>query len=225
MPTIWSLAYKGWYYILFPLLLAPFWARRRSDVVIALLFAVAICALLARNPPILGGFSLFLLGAVARVAPAPLIRSQRVAWFAALSVVVFSPLLLEHLGNWAKLLSGLAIANAILPSRFATNQPTLPGGAWHAVLAGFSFSLYMTHAPMLHVILTTVTGQREPPLGLQPMGREPLLWGASLFMALVLYGFLFSRVNEMQTDKVRRTLWSALQGPRGRSRVLQGESA
>lgn len=188
---LWSLAYEGWYYILFPFMLAPFWARRRFGGVSGIVFCFALCAVLMGNPPILGGFSLFLFGVAARLAPTPIIRSQAIAWLCAMVVIFTYPWIFAHIGNGAKVVSGLTLANAILTARFAANQASLPGAALYAGLAGFSYTLYLTHAPALHFVLTSISGQLEPALDLPPTGWTPVIWGVSLFAVLVFYGFLF----------------------------------
>ncbi|MDJ0391471.1 acyltransferase family protein [Roseomonas sp. E05] len=208
---LWSLAYEVWYYALFPLLLAPFWARGRG-MVAALAGAAAILAfLLVFNPGMLGSFLVWLLGVAARVCPWPLLRSQRGAWLLAALAALAYPFLLPLLPSGAvKLLVGIAFASTLLATRFSRNDGALPFAEWHALFAGFSYSLYLVHAPILHSVLTFLQGRADPELRLLPAGLAPLLWGVSLFVLLAVCGYVFSCFTEAHTDRLRVALTQSL---------------
>ena len=149
---LWSLACEFWYYITFPLLLAPLarsypnWFRYGGFAV-----GIAVFLSLASAPWFRFGFVLWIIGALASLPVRPLIASRWGAlaiYFAALvpiRLLVRGPLLAAHpwLQDAADLLSSLLLANLMLTVRYS------PPEGWnalrpqfHKTLADFSFSLY-----------------------------------------------------------------------------------
>jgi peptidoglycan/LPS O-acetylase OafA/YrhL len=203
---LWSLAYEGWYYVLFPLLLAPLmtdrlWPRRIG------MFLVALAAIifLRHNPQLLRLFSIWVLGAALRFCPAPLIRSEGVAWaLAALGMAIYG-VVLDRFGGLANFVVAVTFANLLLTVMHSP-RPALRGAKIGAALAGFSYSLYLLHAPMLHFVLTLGRGEADPRLGLSPTDWHAPLIGFGLVLGLVLYAWAMAQVTERQTGRVRAAL-------------------
>ena len=65
--------------------------------------------------------------------------------------------------------------------------------------AGFSYSLYVLHFPMLFLIRAIVNSR----VSWQPDGRH-LIYGFGIAVFLLCYAFLVSRISEANTGKIRR---------------------
>jgi peptidoglycan/LPS O-acetylase OafA/YrhL len=206
---LWSLACEGWYYVLFPLLLAPLltdhplW-KRAALVVLALL----VILLLLQNPRILRLFVIWLLGVAVRFCPPPpsVLRSRWLAWAACAATFVAYSVMLQVISSAASLVVAAGFAWVLLVERHSGAGESLRGARVHTALASFSFSLYVTHAPVLHLVLTGLKGTSDPRLHLQPAGVLPLVWSIGLFGVVALFAAGFAKVTEENTSRVRAAL-------------------
>jgi peptidoglycan/LPS O-acetylase OafA/YrhL len=206
---LWSLACEGWYYVLFPLLLVPFLKKRPLTTrTVLVLLALGVVLLLWQNPRILRLFLIWLLGVVIRFCPPPpgLLRSRRLAWSVCVLSFVAYPLLLNVVSSIASLVTAGGFAYALLVEMYSADDETMPGSRYHTRLASFSFSLYVTHAPVLHLLLTLLHGTSDPRLHLQPEGWRPLVWSIGLFLAVSLFAAAFAYLTEARTRQVRSAL-------------------
>ncbi len=211
---LWSLACEMWYYITFPLLLAPF-SRAYSTGFRFAAFACGALGVIVMSIPesfFLFGYAAWTLGALVRVARRPLIKS---AW---LSLGVFlATATLMRLGArgplveaypFVKMLADVGVAatfaNLLLSLRFAAE-----GGLFadlspiHRRLSDFSYSLYATHAPLAFFVWAGVGSL---------LGREwyaqlptPLHWtlAFALIAAAIAIAYGFSRLTEARTKQLR----------------------
>jgi peptidoglycan/LPS O-acetylase OafA/YrhL len=203
-----------WYYITFPLLLAPL-SRAYSAGFRFAAFAIGALGVIVMSIPdsyFLFGYGAWTLGALMRVARRPLLKS---AW---LSLGVFlATAALMRLGArgpfvaaypFVKTLADGCVvatfANLLLSLRFATE-----GGVFadlspiHRRLSDFSYSLYATHAPLGFFVWAGVGSI---------LGREwyktlptPLHWtlAFALMAAAIVVAYGFSRVTEARTKQLR----------------------
>ena len=212
--VLWSLAFEAWYYVLFPLLMAPFMTTR-PVLSRALLFGTGllIAVFLSLNPWLLKMFVIWGLGAAIRFCPGPLVRARPIAWAIAVAAFVVFPVLATKIGNYALLVVALTFANALLAEARAKDAPSLRFSKAHAALAGFSFSLFLVHAPALHFILAVINDSADPRLHLHPDGWGPVAWAVGLFAVLVTYAWAFGRLTEAHTGRVRVLLARFLSAP------------
>ena len=239
---LWSLACEMWYYITFPLLVLPFSAAYPKAWRLAALGLGAALAAFLAAPEIMAalsvdvgargfmpmmnngvgmflfGYGVWALGALARVAPRPGVKSVWIAFglfLAALAVTrlaVRGPILAAH--PWLSALGDLCVvatfALLLLALRHAPE-----GGAFsrlgpiHWRLSDFSYSLYATHAPLVFFVWAAVGGI---------FGRDwfkelptPTHWFtvAGLIVAALGFGYAFSRVTEARTKELRDFLRQA----------------
>jgi peptidoglycan/LPS O-acetylase OafA/YrhL len=211
---LWSLACEMWYYITFPLLLAPL-SRVYSARFRLAAFACGSLGVIVMSIPqsiFLFGYGVWMLGALVRVARRPLIKS---AW---LSLGVFlatatltrlgarGPLVVAHpfVSTLADVGVAATFANLLLSLRFLAE-----GGLFanlspiHRRLSDFSYSLYATHAPLCFFVWAgagSLLGRdwyKELP--------KPLHWilALALMAAAIAFAYGFSRLTEARTKQLR----------------------
>ncbi|MDB5852974.1 MAG: O-antigen acetylase [Herminiimonas sp.] len=212
---LWSLAYEWWYYCLFAFVASGLMTNGQRRVFL-LSLAVLLTAILpwkfllwmsvwltgvaaypvyrrkGWKPHPLAGFAVFTGVAIAvRIAPKfiPNAESTAVAW--ALDFVL-----------------GLAYAFALVS--LANLKRELPFARAHQKLAGFSFTLYVTHAPFMVFAIScaeVIFGLTVP---LQPnIAGLTFLFGVML--AIYAYSWFFSLLTEAHTGRVRIALKTLIQ--------------
>ncbi len=205
---LWTLAYEFWYYVLFPL---GFFAvlpgtKPRVRLLCALLLAAAA---LIQGREMLTFFPIWLAGAALTWLP----RCQANAaqrWGACL---VYVPVFLlasrfgHVIGSYglttallSDYLVGLATFGLLWVLLSARSPQT--GTRWEHTghgLASFSFTLYVTHTPLL-VLLAAWAGRDRR---WQPDARH-WLFGGCLLAVLFVYAWMVAWATELRTDEVRR---------------------
>ncbi len=203
--ALWSLANEFWYYLLFPPLLLAIvdrnaWRR---------LFYLALTLLILRiiGPGLAASFAVWLLGFLVSILP--LVLSPR---FQTASAAVC---LAQFLGiNWllrvhplpqtaADLLLGFSFS--LLLYAIAHRRQPVGNLAYQRAstrLAGFSYTLYLTHLPFL----TFAIGLLIRPW--RPWAKDPFHFAlaALVFGATYAYSYLFYLLFERNTDRIRRFL-------------------
>ncbi|PWB84354.1 MAG: acyltransferase [Methylocystaceae bacterium] len=214
---LWSLACEFWYYIVFPLLLAPLSGAYSARLRIAL-FSGGLGLLIFLSIPqsfFLFGFGIWVLGALVALPPRPLIASKWLslaiflAAATAIRLAVRGPALAAHpyLQHVADATTAATFANLLLTLRFSSD-----GGfsfcrlAVNRRLSDFSYSLYATHGPI--VILLLAASNTFFGKGWLDSSPTALHWTVqfTLIAALVATAYGFSTVTEAKTDALRRAL-------------------
>jgi peptidoglycan/LPS O-acetylase OafA/YrhL len=207
--ALWSLANESWYYLLFPLLLlatgAGERARRLPAIVALLAAAVALPTMLALY------FGLWLMGAACsrvRIDAGPLWRALWFALFAGVSVYyrlrgsnddIVPASVLQDLVYSSVFL--VFMASMQLPVR--AHGDLLRRGA--NFLAQFSFTLYVLHVPLIHV-LRHIGVRALGKNGLSPLVPLDYLVYAGMLLFILASCYLSFRLFEAHTPVVRRVL-------------------
>lgn len=209
---LWSLGMEFWYYMLAPLLLLPLspaysaWTRRAAFVA----GLAGLAALTLSGSYFIFGFGLWTLGALARLAPRPVMRSR---WLALALYLVVASLLrfvvrlpAADMFPWKYIVDGttsLLFANLLLTLRFDTEGFGWAKAAFHRKIADFTYSLYAIHLPAL----IWIAGAAALLFGLE-WRRElatPLhyAWTLGAVGVLAAVGYLLSLATEARTPQVR----------------------
>lgn len=223
---LWSLANEWWYYLLFPALVLGLARGTRLPMRAgSLLFLIGALLLLPRGMLALG--LVWAMGALASEWRRP------VRLPVSLTLIVFGGLVLANgsgvtarilsrvlPGSWIITASALMVGSAftlvILAVRSAPSQTPLPGGHWHDRLADFSYSLYLSHYPMLVLLLAAFQSRFGWGIQSAPTPRAFLLILA-LLPILYVWAYGLSLFTERQTPRVRQGLMGLLPGPSTRS--------
>ncbi len=217
--ALWSLFNEGWYYLVFPAvalaLFAP-WPRHQRLALGALAAAVlaGLTAAQFTGSPIGPYMLVWGVGAAVATMPRPLLRrpSHAALLFAllllAIRLFVRRSFATNHpfLSAEFDFLLALGFGNLLLTLRFCPRLPAPPWPALQRALAGFSFSLYCTHIPILVLCITGL--MRWAGLGWQMQGRgtAPWLAIAASLAACLGFAYLFSRLTEAHTEALRQRL-------------------
>jgi peptidoglycan/LPS O-acetylase OafA/YrhL len=206
---LWSLTNEGWYYILFPL----FWLalKGRLTFLKRVAFAlVGVGGLVLVGPRIAEYFTIWLLGTVVCLARPEHGGESRKRFYVKTAVGIFlvSGALLGKLAQWRypewRFLFDLALALAVavlLYFLLEDNRPQLPSRyeRFARTIAGFSFTLYAVHFPVLVFVRLSLT----PDHSWHPAGYHLVYWLFVVFGVLAL-AYLIAGVTEAHTDSVRR---------------------
>lgn len=214
---LWSVACEFWYYVIFPLLLLPL-ARNYPLMgrLSGFLFGLGLFLWFAVSSPLFRSFSLLWgIGALAYLAPRPLMRSRWGALAAYVVVliparfIVHGPVLDAHpwLQDATDVTMAILFANLLITLRFGAQDGwSFLRPRFHASLADFSYSLYIIHGPLLMLIRAVsdeVLGPawtKTPSVALQWW----MLFAAIPVVVGAAYGF--SRFTEARTGSARRLL-------------------
>jgi peptidoglycan/LPS O-acetylase OafA/YrhL len=206
-----TLANEFWYYLTFPLLALGFWKR---NIFLLLVAAALLVPMTIAQPWHAVGFILWLIGAfVGSINPQNI--SRRVQWiilscFLALLLAFRLGIRLEQYTPAVTAVTDIIVASTFALLLYALRRdPFFNLGGFadaNRTFAGFSYSLYAVHAPIVMLICAAsvyLTG-----FGWQSQVKTLWQWAivaAAVAMPLAL-AYLFSRCTEARTAVVRAWL-------------------
>lgn len=207
---LWSLSNEFWYYVLFPVVLGASlaWARRRfRSAVFLTCFAASVCFL--EGSAGLLGFLIWLSGVGLVLLYSRARENSARHSFAILlcACLVLGGTLFASRSVWeASLRSDLAVGFAFALFLFGVllragrETSSHYTGLAHQ-LAGFSYSLYVLHFPLLLFLRCWLV----PAERWQPTAAH-LLYAGAVGMGCLLYAWLISLFTEKKTDVARRKI-------------------
>lgn len=215
--SLWSLACEVWYYILFPLLLMPLNRaltprRRLACFVAGVVLLIGLSASLTAFPFY---FLIWMMGAFARIVPCPVLRQPALALFLMIAAVVVTRLLVREgllktvpeLQGIVDLLNAGLFANLILVVRAGPKDWISGLAAINHRLAGFSYSLYAIHMPIVIFVASFIrTRVGEGWMPAQEAGPMHAVAALATLGAAIVGADLFARFTEARTDEARRLL-------------------
>jgi peptidoglycan/LPS O-acetylase OafA/YrhL len=205
---LWSLANEFWYYVLFPVAVAAAIAWKQRSIICAIaltILTLAVAVFVGWH--ILAGFLIWLAGTalVILYSQCPWTSKSRLILYVVASSTLLSACLLAArtgkptaFGNNTTV--GLAFALflfGILQMTFGSSSRMYPRAAH--VLAGFSYSLYVLHFPLLLFLRAWIV----PPQRWQPDAAH-LARGAAIGLATIAYAWFVSLFTENKTQVVRQ---------------------
>jgi peptidoglycan/LPS O-acetylase OafA/YrhL len=212
---LWSLAFEFWYYLLFPALIALFWPGGRKIRRVLGLILVLLTALIC-GPTALILFPVWVFGAVVAA-----MKTQIVAFFATMPVNAFrslrfaAPLFLLGVAvathqvslpfSLGSILLGFVTALAVAVFVTDVTWSGLPGRVLDTAsrTSHASYSLYATHMPLVTIVAAAIAPSYVLRWAISPATFGLLL---AIVAACCIFAYLFARLTERNTDKVRRVI-------------------
>jgi peptidoglycan/LPS O-acetylase OafA/YrhL len=208
--ALWSLSNEFWYYVLFPLtwfalVWRTSWVKSLGGLALGGLLLVFVGKQIAIYFPI------WLLGTAACVAPVIRVWNRPHSWLSTgIALATFCTVLVAtHLSIFKRALgdsqaavdylNGLVFA--VVLYFIIHNQSSTADGAyaiWSRALAGFSYTLYIVHLPLLVFLRAALV----PEAAWQCDWRNCSL-AVGIMLGSLVYAYLISRLTEARTDTVR----------------------
>ena len=212
---LWSVGYEFWYYMVFPLLLAPLIISldKKRAIILTTLTTLFCLAISLRQMWFPFGLALWSLGAWVFLPKQPRMTSPQ--W--ACGLFLFGALLLGvifnndvyHAHPWVQYISdtgsAILLANLILTLRFSDGLHwRILDWRGHKILADFTFTLYAIHNPTLMLLRSTTTAVLGPDW--IEGTTTPIQWAALCVTAslTILLAYTLSRFTEGKVDIARR---------------------
>jgi peptidoglycan/LPS O-acetylase OafA/YrhL len=223
---LWSLANEFWYYVLFPLGLLALIGWRHGIARRAALLTMATVVLAAFvGWEMLIGFLIWMAGCVLLIAYSKL-REFPKQWVAlyilVASIVLISCLVAARLGNsrvlGADLSVGLAFALflfGLLQIDFSMRSHTYANLA--RFCAGFSYSLYVLHFPVVLFLRAWLAPDRWRP------NFPHFMFVIAIGMAVLVFAWFISLFTENKTSALRRWMKGIIPGGPGPARAAELE--
>jgi peptidoglycan/LPS O-acetylase OafA/YrhL len=204
---LWSLAYEWFYYLTFPVVLA--WAmdlQRQGSMLRSVAIGAVVILLLAwLFPKYIAYYPIWLMGVVARLVAVRRPLPRQCGYTALVALPILLALARPHTYPALVTDSLISVALAII----LCNPEITFGPRFLSRLsekmAGFSYSLYVVHFPLL-VFMVALLSHGGVMVGrLAPSALAVGLFLACLTLAYA-FAWLFSLATERQTSKLRRLL-------------------
>ena len=202
----WSLACEFWYYVLFPCLVISLtagfsWLRRSVAAICMIAVAVFI------GTWMLGGFLIWLMGAAIVLLPR-LYRLKDRYYYLLLTgsflfvgvqlVLTYAPGKIEGAMGTDYMLA--ILFSILLYSLLHYPRPVRRQYKWIAKqTAGFSYTLYLTHMPILTFFSAWLNDRSQPT-------AKHFLIPTAILCLTVAYAYLIAMLFEHNTDRVRKRL-------------------
>jgi peptidoglycan/LPS O-acetylase OafA/YrhL len=202
---LWSLANEFWYYFLFPAVLLVFWRGVPLAMRIMGLGATAFLLWLLGGDMLLG-FLIWLAGVGVRVFPARLAPKWPLAGviFLATLLLIKSPL--PGRFGFTALGDDVVALGFCVWLLSITHRPPSAGKVFSTLgkhCAGFSYTLYACHFPLLVFLAALVTTRMGADLPLSAAGIETWAYYVSFIVTAILLCWVFSLVTEQQYHRLR----------------------
>lgn len=213
--ALWSLFNEFWYYMVWPLCMLALFSRYTAAYrILAILSSIVVLGVLSSwqfvGEDIAAYYIVWILGVTAayagRAVGGPFLSSTAfviylLLWRALLPTAYAEQHELLQFGT--DLVTALLFANMLVSMKLSATLRKPPLQAIHKHLAGFSFSLYCIHTPIINVCCAFLmfafgTGWHMIPTG-------PLPYILALLVVLISFGsaYLFSLLTEKHTFSVR----------------------
>jgi len=207
--SLWSVGYELWYYVWFAALAVSIRRRAPSPVLLALVLGVIW-------PVLLLSFPVWLMGCFVHYADrrwgrrAVPSRNKARVLLAAGVLAMLAVILLQRQAHVKYFIADVPFGLAFTLVLWALLRGALPFPRWLAPFArygaGASFSLYVTHYPLLVLTVSAIGYETR---------RNPDFASCGLIVGMCLLtiaaGWLFARVTEAHTGRLRRLVRARLQ--------------
>jgi len=205
---LWSLSFEFWYYVLFPLMVLAFPARKVGwSTIIYMTASIMVTFFIGWLISLY--FLIWLLGCAINLAPESPGRRAKlwigmaaVALLSVLTVLKFKPGMAGYPHDCAVGVASAALIYALLRSR-ARSTPGLYSRTAR-MLAGFCYTLYVVHLPALAFLSAWLVRQRWQPNAIHALA------GVALAGCILAYAFVVAQLTQYRTGAVRARVSAAI---------------
>ncbi|WP_248927132.1 acyltransferase family protein [Paenibacillus hamazuiensis] len=223
--ALWSLANEFWYYILFPCIVLTFKSKRLPQKI--MYGSIVIVSGIVLGKEIMMFFLVWLLGTLLVILPSPpisrniLLRGMLPLNMICLAVSLFIGKYFAGNANdpfaqrfSAEFLVSLCFASLLYIILHSVNQRAEAINSRrfniHVFLAGFSYTLYLTHYPLINFIRVWLG---DGTWGVWNPDLKHFLLSLMVTAMILGYALVVAYLTEMRTDKVRRWVGQLLGRP------------
>lgn len=205
---LWSLANEFWYYALFPCLAIALTARFSwLHRAVAALFMIAISVFIGRW--MLGGYLIWLLGVVLIFLRPPTLKDRHrlPLLLAAVACVVAQLVLTTAAARPERQIdTDYLLAIVVTFLLYTLLHDPRPVSRLYknfaAKIAGFSYTLYLTHLPVLVFFSAWINHRRQP-------SARAFVLPLAILCLTVAYSYAIAMIFEHNTDRVRKRIETA----------------
>lgn len=217
--ALWSLFHEFWYYTTFPLIMLVCWGRNNLIAKIAMTISAAAILLFLTwfqfvGFSIAGYAGIWFLGTVAALRTKPMLPLSAVwaALFCAGCLVVWRIAYAPGTATPSTFMSketvldyalAASFANMLIAMRQSKRLLRMPLPRLNEHLAGFSFSLYCTHTPLVVLIGAISMWTFQTGWHMKPTANTDFLYAALAVIICVGFAYLFSLLTERNTPAIR----------------------
>jgi peptidoglycan/LPS O-acetylase OafA/YrhL len=214
---LWSLTYEFWYYILFPCALLVFYSKKKTTKIFYLVIFISIGLFVGKQ--IMLYFIIWLLGALIAVVKPYKFKKSTANYFVLFVLTAVAAAstkglytLYDSQISWMNpyfipdLSVGVAFTLLIywVISLFGTKN-SIGRLAISKELAGFSYTLYLVHYPLLYFWKAWITSSHWN------INANYMLEVKGVYLAIVIgYAYILARVTEFKTAKVTNLIFNLL---------------
>jgi len=214
---VWSLSYEFWYYLLFPTL-ALLLSKNVSLKYCSAMILIAIVIIFFIQLKMASYFLIWMIGVVVAIAPIPekwkskKLRYAVICFLVSIGVIgarILEYKLLPSYNHWSfQLCADFVMASLFAVLFYSTKAYSMGGQDFpfsniHKRLAGFSYTTYLIHNPILVFISAGALVNEGVALG---RGRGDILRFMGLVVFVVVCAYIFSIFTERKTGALRRRL-------------------
>jgi peptidoglycan/LPS O-acetylase OafA/YrhL len=200
---LWSLSFEFWFYCLFGLLMIAVFQKYRWQV-----WSLILILILLLGSKFLLYFLIWCIGLAVGFLNIKIIKNPFLALLLFMVCLIISRLDLIPIQYFADLLVAMSFGIFLLSMKGIHNSFLCKTEKINSLLAGFSYSLYLIHFPLMLFILSvwvSVFDISNFMSGYQPNSFSMMIYVSTMIIVLILsYGF--ARVTEYKTVNVRRFL-------------------
>lgn len=200
---LWSLSYEFWYYLLFPCIALVMYSPSWTKKIIYTVLTASICLFL--SPPIMLYFLVWIIGFMIHLLPVSRVRFAKVGLILFSLLFIFLFVFHNSLNTFlSDLIIGVLFGTMVFLMKVVMHgkKASKLSVQWSKLLAGFSYTIYLSHFPLLVFIHAMVYDKNPTKWQPNVLG---LSYGLILLLGTLVYCWLVSYITERRTDTVR--LW------------------
>jgi len=204
---LWSLSFEFWFYLLFGLLIANTFANKQAkwqfwNMILALLIVFLL------GYKFLLYFLIWCIGLSVAFLNKKIIKNPILALILFISVLILSRFNLITIQYLSDLLAAISFGIFLLSMKEVNNSFLCRTKKINSVLAGFSYSLYVLHYPLILFLVSawvSIFDINNFSNEYQPSGVGIVIY-LSIMIIVLIIAYAFSLVTENNTALVRRWL-------------------